>query len=310
MTPPPGTTCSTCPATPPPRRSARPGRARSPTSSPATAASTPSTAPPRCCSTPRRGRRTTPASPRPRWSRKAPRRLSRTLLEEAGSRDTTSSFLDQRWRAPRRGVPAWLLAGLGVVAAALVAVDRLDVAAGGRGERRGRPRRPDRGGARRRTRAVLRLREPRGRPEGRQGGDDGRYRAEYDKLFALIEDNAPQTETRVGAEVVVLRHRPRHRRARAGAGLRGPADHQQAERRTDGLQGPGDALDAARRRRRGWSTTWSPHPSRADLSSGWRPPPRRVLLDPAGSAGHHHRQRVSMSDPGFDPVFEARHELR
>ena len=30
----------------------------------------------------------------------------------------------------------------------------------------------------------------------------GRYGTEYDKLFALIEENAPQTETRVGTEVV------------------------------------------------------------------------------------------------------------
>ena len=30
----------------------------------------------------------------------------------------------------------------------------------------------------------------------------GRYRTEYDKLFVVIEENAPQTETKVGAEVV------------------------------------------------------------------------------------------------------------
>jgi Mce-associated membrane protein len=30
----------------------------------------------------------------------------------------------------------------------------------------------------------------------------GSYKSEYDKLFAVLEDNAPQTRTRVTAEVV------------------------------------------------------------------------------------------------------------
>ena len=30
----------------------------------------------------------------------------------------------------------------------------------------------------------------------------GKYAGEYEKLFALIEENAPETQTKVGAEVV------------------------------------------------------------------------------------------------------------
>lgn len=101
-----------------------------------------------------------------------------------------------------RHVPTWLLAGLGVAAAALVAVT-----------------------------AWLWIREDAGSDEAARAAQTaaeravvpvlsydfenleadqaaakaqmtGRYSADYDKLFSLIEENAPQTETRVGAEVV------------------------------------------------------------------------------------------------------------
>ena len=148
---------------------------------PATAASTPSTAPPGCCSTRRPGRRTTQRS-RPHWSEAAP--VPVTNGDTAGS------------------VPAWLLAGLGVVAAALVAAAAWmwlrgdagsDVAA-----------RAAQTAAERAVVPVLsydfeNLEADR---QAAKAAMTGRYRTEYDKLFALIEDNAPQTETRVGAEVV------------------------------------------------------------------------------------------------------------
>ncbi len=148
-------------------------------------------------------------------------------------------------------VPAWLLAGLGVVAAALVAVTawmwlREDAGSD-------EAARAAQTAAERAVVPVLSY-DFENLEADRQAATaemTGRYRSEYDKLFALIEDNAPQTETRVGAEVVASGIVRASGRARAGAGLRGPADDQQAERRTDGLQGPGDALDAARR-----TTTW------------------------------------------------------
>ncbi len=51
----------------------------------------------------------------------------------------------------------------------------------------------------------------------------GNYREEYDKLFTVLEENAPQTQTKVTRLGGRLRHRPGDRRAGAGAGLRGPA---------------------------------------------------------------------------------------
>ena len=99
-------------------------------------------------------------------------------------------------------VPAWLLAGLGVVAAALVAATSWmwlrgdagsDVAA-----------RAAQTAAERAVVPVLSydFENLEGDREAAEAEMTGRYRTEYDKLFALIEDNAPQTETRVGAEVV------------------------------------------------------------------------------------------------------------
>ena len=100
------------------------------------------------------------------------------------------------------GVPAWLLAGLGVVAAALVAVTawmwlREDVGSD-------EAARAAQTAAERAVVPVLsydfeNLEADR---EAAKAEMTGRYSEEYDKLFALIEENAPQTETRVGAEVV------------------------------------------------------------------------------------------------------------
>ena len=89
------------------------------------------------------------------------RRPRTATTAEPGRRDRTSSFLDHRSAAA--ACPTWLLAGLGVVAAGLVAATAVDVDSRGRrgGDDVRRTRRPGRGRARRRTGAVLRLRAPR-----------------------------------------------------------------------------------------------------------------------------------------------------
>lgn len=100
------------------------------------------------------------------------------------------------------GVPTWMLAGLGVVAAVLVALTAWMWL------------RPDGGGdeaARAAQTAAERAVVPvlsydfenlAADEEAAKAQMTGRYSAEYDKLFSLIEDNAPQTQTRVSAEVV------------------------------------------------------------------------------------------------------------
>lgn len=100
------------------------------------------------------------------------------------------------------GAPAWLLAGLGVVAAALVAGTAwmwLQEDAGS-----GEAARAAQTAAERAVVPVLsydfeNLEADR---EAATAEMTGRYRTEYDKLFVVIEENAPQTETKVGAEVV------------------------------------------------------------------------------------------------------------
>jgi len=99
-------------------------------------------------------------------------------------------------------IPTRLLAGLGVMAAVLVALTAWVWL------------RPDGGGdeaARAAQTAAERAVVPvlsydfenlAADEEAAKAQMTGRYSAEYDKLFSLIEDNAPQTETRVSAEVV------------------------------------------------------------------------------------------------------------
>ncbi len=102
-----------------------------------------------------------------------------------------------------RGVPTWLLAGLGVVAAGLVAATAWMWTA------------QDDGGDDSAARAAQVAAERAVVPvlsydhetleadqQEAQALMTGSYREEYDKLFAVLEENAPQTETTVTASVI------------------------------------------------------------------------------------------------------------
>jgi Mce-associated membrane protein len=112
---------------------------------------------------------------------------------------TATSGADER---PGRGVPTWLLAGLGVLAAGLVAAVVWMWTAGEQGD--GAAARDAQVAAERAVVPVLSYDY-----EHLEADQDaatalmtGSYKSEYDKLFAVLEDNAPRTRTKVTAEVV------------------------------------------------------------------------------------------------------------
>lgn len=99
-------------------------------------------------------------------------------------------------------VPSWLLAGLGVLAAGLVAVTTWTWTSGEQG---------DDAAAREAQVAAERAIVPvlsydyetlEADQRAAQALMTGGYREEYDKLFTVLEDNAPQTRTRVTADVI------------------------------------------------------------------------------------------------------------
>jgi Mce-associated membrane protein len=99
-------------------------------------------------------------------------------------------------------VPSWLLAGLGVLAAGLVAATAWTWTSGDEG---------DDSAAREAQVAAERAVVPVLSYDYETLEDDqraaqalmtGGYREEYDKLFTVLEDNAPQTQTRVTADVI------------------------------------------------------------------------------------------------------------
>lgn len=99
-------------------------------------------------------------------------------------------------------VPSWLLAGLGVLAAGLVAATAWMWTSGDEG---------DDSAAREAQVAAERAVVPVLSYDYETLEDDqraaqalmtGGYREEYDKLFTVLEDNAPQTQTRVTADVI------------------------------------------------------------------------------------------------------------
>jgi len=105
--------------------------------------------------------------------------------------------------APARGVPTWLLAGLGVLAAGLVVATAWTWT---RGAAAG-----DDSAARAAQVAAERAVVPvlsydyeslEADQREAQALMTGSYREEYDKLFTVLEDNAPQTQTKVSASVV------------------------------------------------------------------------------------------------------------
>lgn len=103
----------------------------------------------------------------------------------------------------RRDVPAWLLAAVGLVVAALVAgcVWAWQATSG---ETEEEATRAAQAAAERAIVPVLSygfetLKEDQARAQGYLTSD---YREDYDQLFAVISDNAPQTQTTVEAQVV------------------------------------------------------------------------------------------------------------
>jgi len=109
-----------------------------------------------------------------------------------------------------RTVPSWLLAGLAIVAAGLVAVTIWmwtareaggTAAASSDGSSAARDAQV---AAERAVVPVLSFDYEHLEEDQRaaQALMTGKYRAEYDKLFTVLEDNAPQTRTKVGATVI------------------------------------------------------------------------------------------------------------
>lgn len=103
-----------------------------------------------------------------------------------------------------RSVPGWLLAGLAIVAAGLVAATLWMWIAGGTADGDDSAAREAQVAAERAVVPVLSydyqtLAEDQ---KAAQALMTGSYRKEYDKLFTVLEDNAPQTQTKVTASVV------------------------------------------------------------------------------------------------------------
>jgi Mce-associated membrane protein len=99
-------------------------------------------------------------------------------------------------------VPSWLLAGLGVLAAGLVGATAWTWTAGAEGD--DSAAREAQVAAERAVVPVLSYDYETLEADQRaaQALMTGGYREEYDKLFTVLEDNAPQTQTRVTADVV------------------------------------------------------------------------------------------------------------
>jgi Mce-associated membrane protein len=103
-----------------------------------------------------------------------------------------------------RTVPSWLLAGLAIVAAGLVAVTSWMWVAGGDAGGDDSAAREAQVAAERAVVPVLsydyeHLDEDQ---KAAQALMTGKYREDYDKLFTVLEENAPQTQTKVTASVV------------------------------------------------------------------------------------------------------------
>ena len=100
------------------------------------------------------------------------------------------------------GVPTWLLAGLGVLAAALLVATAWMWTSGDSGD--DSAARDAQVAAERAVVPVLSYdyEHLEADQEAAQALMTGKYREEYDKLFAVLEENAPQTQTKVTASVI------------------------------------------------------------------------------------------------------------
>lgn len=123
----------------------------------------------------------------------------------SGPRDSTAVENDASTPVTRRrapAVPTWLLAGLGVVTAALVAVTAWVWVDRGTGD--GDAVRAAQAAAERAVVPVLSYdyADLEGSQQRARALMTGGYAEEYDKLFQVIADNAPGTETTVSVDVL------------------------------------------------------------------------------------------------------------
>lgn len=135
------------------------------------------------------------------------RERSRLVRQRSRDQARIRRTRDKEQRADRPArtagdVPSWLLTGLGVLAAGLVAATAWMWTSGDEG---------DDSAAREAQVAAERAVVPvlsydyetlEGDQRAAQALMTGGYREEYDKLFTVLEDNAPQTQTRVTADVI------------------------------------------------------------------------------------------------------------
>ena len=100
------------------------------------------------------------------------------------------------------GVPTWLLAGLGILAAGLLVATAWMWTSGDSGD--DSAARDAQVAAERAVVPVLSYdyEHLEADQEAAQALMTGKYREEYDKLFAVLEENAPQTQTKVTASVI------------------------------------------------------------------------------------------------------------
>jgi Mce-associated membrane protein len=106
-------------------------------------------------------------------------------------------------RSTAPGVPGWLLAGLGIVAAGLVAAVAWTWTAGAAGDG-GSAARAAQVAAERAVVPVLSYDYQHLDADQKAATAlmTGRYKSEYDKLFAVLQENAPETQTKVTADVI------------------------------------------------------------------------------------------------------------
>ncbi|CAM3529887.1 J domain-containing protein [Nocardioides zeicaulis] len=139
-----------------------------------------------------------------------PSRAGRAVADEPAESEGGAPVRPRRTARLRRsstsrvGVPGWLLGGLGVLAAGLVAVASWTWAASADSGAGSTAAREAQVAAERAVVPVLSY-DHRHLDEDQRAAEatmTGRYRQEYDKLFTVLKENAPQTRTTVSAEVV------------------------------------------------------------------------------------------------------------
>lgn len=125
-------------------------------------------------------------------------------IEARGPAPVTGPVDEEQRDGSPQGVPTWLLAGLAVLAVALVAVTSWAWVRGGDASVHEPGVREAQQAAERAVVPVLSYdyRQLQQDQESAQALMTGSYREDYDKLFAVIEENAPRLETEVSAEVV------------------------------------------------------------------------------------------------------------